>query len=63
MKSLLAVQHTCSEFLGAIEKQFENRGIGFRYVRLFTGQAMPVSALQYAGAAQAARVRAQPAEG
>ncbi|MEK6594523.1 MAG: GMP synthase [Pseudomonadota bacterium] len=47
MKQFLVVQHTYSEFLGGIEKQFENRGIGFNYFRPFTGQALPASALQY----------------
>lgn len=47
MKQFLAVQHTYSEFLGLIEKQLENRGIGFAYCRPFTGQAVPGSALQY----------------
>ncbi|MBX9812252.1 MAG: hypothetical protein K2Y16_11680 [Burkholderiales bacterium] len=47
MKQFLVVQHTYSEFLGGIEKQLENRGIGFNYFRPFTGQALPASALQY----------------
>lgn len=47
MKQFLVVQHTYSEYLGSIEKQFENRGIGFNYFRPFTGQALPASALQY----------------
>lgn len=47
MKSFIAVQHSYSEFLGAIEKQLENRGIGFTYFRPFTGQSLPASALQY----------------
>lgn len=47
MKQFLVVQHTYSEFLGGIEKQLENRGIGFNYVRPFTGQSLPASALQY----------------
>ena len=47
MKQFLALQHTYSEFLGLIEKQLENRGIGFSYCRPFTGQAVPGSALQY----------------
>lgn len=47
MKNFLAVQHTYSEFLGPIEKQLENRDIGFAYCRPFTGQSLPGSALQY----------------
>ncbi len=47
MKQFLVVQHTYSEFLGAVEKQLENRDIGFVYCRPFTGQALPASALQY----------------
>ena len=47
MNRFLAVQHTYSEYLGAIEKQLENRGIGFTYVRPFTGQAVPASALNH----------------
>jgi len=47
MKRFIAVQHSYSEFLGSIEKQLENRGIGFSYFRPFTGQALPASALQF----------------
>jgi GMP synthase-like glutamine amidotransferase len=47
MKRFAAVQHSYSEFLGTIEKQLENRGIGFTYFRPFTGQSLPVSALQF----------------
>ena len=47
MKQFLVVQHTYSEFLGAIEKQLENRAIGFIYCRPFAGQQLPASALQY----------------
>ena len=47
MKHFLVVQHTYSEFLGLIEKQLENRDIGFTYCRPFTGQAVPGSALQH----------------
>jgi GMP synthase-like glutamine amidotransferase len=47
MKQFLVVQHTYAEFLGGIEKQLENRGIGFLYFRPFTGQSLPASALQY----------------
>lgn len=47
MKQFLVVQHTYAEFLGGVEKQFEDRGIGFAYFRPFTGQSLPASALQY----------------
>jgi GMP synthase (glutamine-hydrolysing) len=47
MKRFIAVQHSYSEFLGIIEKQLENRGIGFTYYRPFTGQSLPASALQF----------------
>ncbi|HXV10205.1 MAG TPA: hypothetical protein VD839_05330 [Burkholderiales bacterium] len=47
MKRFLVVQHSYSEFLGGVETQLESRGIGFSYVRPFTGQALPASALQY----------------
>lgn len=47
MKRFLVVQHTSSEFLGAIEKQLENRDIGFVYSRPFTGQSLPASALPF----------------
>ena len=47
MKQFLVVQHTYAEFLGGIEKQLENRGIGFIYFRPFTGQSLPASALQF----------------
>jgi GMP synthase (glutamine-hydrolysing) len=47
MKQFLVVQHTYSEFLGTIEKQLENRDIGFVYQRPFTGHNLPASALQY----------------
>lgn len=47
MKCFAAVQHSYSEFLGTLEKQLENRGIGFTYFRPFTGQSLPASALQY----------------
>jgi len=47
MKQFLVLQHTYSEFLGTVEKQLENRGIGFIYCRPFTGQSVPGSALQY----------------
>jgi len=47
MKRFLVIQHSYSEFLGGVETQLESRGIGFSYVRPFTGQALPASALQY----------------
>lgn len=47
MKRFIAVQHSYSEFLGTVEKQLENRGIGFTYFRPFTGQSLPASALQF----------------
>jgi GMP synthase-like glutamine amidotransferase len=47
MKRFLVVQHTHAEFLGALEKQFENRDIGFQYCRPVAGQPLPASALQY----------------
>ena len=47
MKHFLVVQHTYSEFLGLIERQLENRDIGFTYCRPFTGQDVPGSALQH----------------
>jgi len=47
MKQFLVVQHTYAEFLGGVEKQLEDRGIGFAYFRPFTGQSLPASALQY----------------
>lgn len=47
MKRFLVVQHSYSEFLGGVEAQLESRDIGFSYVRPFTGQAFPASALQF----------------
>lgn len=47
MKQFLVVQHTYSEYLGTIEKQLENRDIGFVYQRPFTGNSLPAGALQY----------------
>lgn len=38
MKRFLAVQHTFSEFFGALEPQWEARDIGFNYVRTVAGQ-------------------------
>ncbi|MGN2391597.1 GMP synthase [Pelomicrobium sp. G1] len=47
MKHFLVVQHTYSEFLGLIETRLEQRDIGFTYVRPFTGQSLPGTALQH----------------
>jgi GMP synthase-like glutamine amidotransferase len=47
MKRFLAVQHSPSEFLGAVEQQLQGRGIGFSYARPFAGQPLPASALHY----------------
>jgi putative intracellular protease/amidase len=38
VKRFLAVQHSFSEFLGALEPQWEARDIGFTYVRTIAGQ-------------------------
>ena len=38
MKRFLAVQHSFSEFFGALEPQWEARDIGFTYVRTVAGQ-------------------------
>jgi GMP synthase (glutamine-hydrolysing) len=38
VKRFLAVQHTFSEFFGALEPQWEARDIGFSYVRTVAGQ-------------------------
>ena len=38
MRRVLAIQHTFSEFLGALEPQLEARGIGFTYVRPAAGE-------------------------
>jgi GMP synthase-like glutamine amidotransferase len=47
MIRFVAVQHTFSEFFGALEPQFEARDIGFTYVRPVTGQDVIGSALQF----------------
>lgn len=47
MKRFLVVQHSYSEFLGGVETQLQSRDIGFTYLRPFTGQTLPASALQY----------------
>lgn len=41
MKSLLVIQHSEAEFLGAIEDRFEARDIGFTYLRPFSGGIVP----------------------
>ncbi|MEW6313208.1 MAG: GMP synthase [Pseudomonadota bacterium] len=47
MKRFLVVQHSHAEFLGDLEKSFEDRAIGFVYQRPFTGQALSANALQF----------------
>ncbi len=47
MIRFVAVQHTFSEFFGALEPQLESRGIGFTYLRVVTGQDVIGSALQH----------------
>lgn len=47
MKRLLCIQHTYAEFLGALEPQFEGRGIGFNYVRTVSGQDVAGTPTQY----------------
>jgi len=47
MKRLLAVQHTFAEFLGALEPQFEGRGIGFQYVRTVAGDDVAGTPTQF----------------
>jgi len=47
MIRFVAVQHTYSEFFGALEPQFEARDIGFTYIRPVTGQDVIGSALQF----------------
>jgi GMP synthase-like glutamine amidotransferase len=47
MIRFVALQHTYSEFFGALESQFESRDIGFTYVRPVTGQDVIGSALQF----------------
>ncbi|MCZ7564440.1 MAG: hypothetical protein M5U08_12270 [Burkholderiales bacterium] len=42
-----AVQHTFSEFFGALEPQFEARDIGFTYIRPVAGQDVIGSAMQF----------------
>jgi len=47
MIRFVAVQHTFSEFFGALEPQLESRDIGFTYLRVVTGQDVIGSALQH----------------
>lgn len=47
MIRFVAIQHTFSEFFGALEPQLESRGIGFTYLRVVTGQDVIGSALQH----------------
>ncbi len=47
MIRFVAVQHTFSEFFGALEPQLESRDIGFTYLRVVTGQDVVGSALQH----------------
>lgn len=50
MKSLYALQHCDSEFLGLMEDHFEGRGIRFQYVRPFTADGkVPGTAFQADG--------------
>ena len=62
MKRFLAVQHSFAEFFGALETQWEARGIGFKYVRPVTGEDVAgtpsqFDALWLLGAAYAAADR------
>jgi GMP synthase (glutamine-hydrolysing) len=47
MKRFLALQHSYSEFFGALEPQFEARDIGFSYVRTVTGQEVAGTPSQF----------------
>jgi GMP synthase-like glutamine amidotransferase len=47
MRSFIVIQHSYTEFLGTIEKQFEHREIGFNYSRPFIGDAIPGSPMDY----------------
>jgi GMP synthase-like glutamine amidotransferase len=47
MVRFLAIQHTFSEFFGALEPQFEARDIGFAYLRPVTGQDVAAAAGQF----------------
>jgi GMP synthase (glutamine-hydrolysing) len=62
VKRFLAVQHSFAEFFGALEAQWEARGIGFKYVRPVTGEDVAgtpsqFDALWLLGAAHAAADR------
>ncbi len=62
MKRFLAVQHSFAEFFGALEPQWEVRGIGFQYVRPVAGQDVTGTPTQFdalwlLGAAHAAADR------
>jgi len=62
VKRFLAVQHSFAEFFGALEAQWEARGIGFKYVRPVTGEDVAgtpsqFDALWLLGAAYAAADR------
>jgi GMP synthase-like glutamine amidotransferase len=47
MIRFLAIQHTYAEFFGALEPQFEARGIAFSYLRPVTGQDVAATAGQF----------------
>lgn len=47
MIRFLAIQHTFSEFFGALEPQFEARDIAFTYLRPVTGQEIAAAAGQF----------------
>lgn len=47
MKRFLAVQHTYSDFFGALEPQFEARDIGFTYLRPIAGQEVTGTPSQF----------------
>jgi GMP synthase (glutamine-hydrolysing) len=47
MIRFLAIQHTFSEFFGALEPQFEARDIAFTYLRPVTGQDVSAAAGQF----------------
>lgn len=47
MLRFLAIQHTDSEFLGAFERQFESRDIGFVYQRPASGWDIAGSTRQF----------------
>jgi GMP synthase-like glutamine amidotransferase len=47
MIRFLAIQHTFSEFFGALEPQFEARDFAFTYLRPVTGQDVAAAAGQF----------------